>query len=529
MKKIAIFLAGLLMAAVAGAQSESPVSPRHDMLKPMLAPQADAHGIISEQPEGELRQYTRTGGATYATLYFQKTTQDDMLAETVYDDDGETVWFKNILSHAATGTWVMGKIKNGKIEVPLGQMVYWWDSDANGDAYGMRLAMVTVKGSVRNYTVKTTGNAVFAIDGNDLVLEGTSGYDDTDEYVGLGLVYTDAYNNEWSYYLDYETVYHYVEEKAVVPPDDLQTTTYSMQTGNSGHLVGVGFHGDEVYIQGVSETNIPQAWMKGTIEGDKIVFPLQYAGATTSYLTYFSGADVTYDETTGRNVYNWTDGSVTYDYDAATQSFSTSQAVFLTNTKEGFDSGESFIAPSFKPFVEKPATPMDPSFETYYDGYFNIIGYTYVVLNLPTLDADGNFINPDKMAYRFFVDDDEPYPLYTDEYPDLTEVMDELPYNFSDHRYIGAKGTGICIFQTGFDRFGVQTVYRGGGEERVSNIVYYDIVPANLNEVEPQSQPVSTTCYDVSGRRMSRPGHGITLLRTRYADGSERTKKVFNR
>ena len=42
---------------------------------------ANAHGIITEQPEGELRHYNRSGGATYAPIYFIAEQQDGISAE----------------------------------------------------------------------------------------------------------------------------------------------------------------------------------------------------------------------------------------------------------------------------------------------------------------------------------------------------------------------------------------------------------------------------------------------------------------
>ena len=269
--------------------------------QPAFAPmKADSHGIITEQPEGELRHYVRSGGATYAPIYFIAEQQDGISAEVVFSPDGTKAYFKNIISHAATGTWVEGTVSGNTITIPLGQNVYWFDSGN----YGMQLARVKVNGTITDYTVSTRGNVTFTINGNDLILNDTSGNPDSNIFNGLGLVYTTPYAGEWSYYLDYGTVLTFKDVSAVTPPENLNPVTYSMEYENSGHLVNVGFDNDDVYIQGVSQNYIPNAWMKGKLEGDRLVFPLQYGGSISTYLLYFCGADEEY-KLTDTGYFDW--------------------------------------------------------------------------------------------------------------------------------------------------------------------------------------------------------------------------------
>ena len=499
--------------------------------QPAFAPmKANSHGIITEQPEGELRHYNRSGGATYAPIYFIAEQQDGISAEVVFSPDGTKAYFKNIISHAATGSWVEGTVSGNTITIPLGQTVYWFD-DGN---YGMQLARVKVSGTITDYTCSTQGNITFTIDGNDLILNGTSGDPDNNNFDGIGLSYTTPYAGEWSYYLDYGTVLTFKDVNAVTPPKDLHPMTYSMEYENSGHLVGVGFDGDDVYVQGVSQSNIPRAWMKGKLDGDKITFPLQYAGSLSTYLLYFCGADEEYVLTDGNYydwIYTWTDGSTTFTYDADTQSFQTNQALLVNNSDEGVDRGEKFHAPLFRPFVEQPATPADPSISGFIDMYFEMTGFNIVMLNVPLRDTEGRFLDPSKVSYQLFIDDDEPYTLYPDEYKYLTEPIDEVPYLFTspemseayNRSYIYEKAYALYIFQTGFDRFGVQTIYRGGGEEHRSNISYMYFNGTGIKEMKSEELRMKNEVYDLSGRKLqdvngqrSMP-KGIVITRT--ADG----------
>ncbi len=487
--------------------------------QPAFAPmKANTHGIITEQPEGELRHYTRSGGATYAPIYFIAELQDGISAEVVFSPDGTKAYFKNIISHAATGSWVEGNVSGNTITIPLGQTVYWFD-DGN---YGMQLARVKVNGTITDYTVSTRGSITFTIDGNDLILNDTSGNPDNNTFNGIGLVYTTPYAGEWSYYLDYGTVLTFKDVNAVTPPDNLQPMTYSMEYENSGHLVGVGFDGNDVYVQGVSQSYIPRAWMKGKLEGDKITFPLQYGGTLSTYLLYFCGADEEYKLTgTGYYdwVYNWTDGSATFTYDAETQSFQTNQALLVNSSDEAVDRSEKYHAPLFRPFTEQPATPADPSISGVIDMYFPTTGFNIVMLNVPLKDTEGRFLNPSKVSYQLYFDNDEPFTLYQDEYRYLPEPIDEIPYLFASPEMSEAFSRSN-IYETGFDRFGVQTIYRGGGEEHRSNIGYHYFTGDGIKATDAGKGKGEDEYYDLSGRKLpdgklaNGKMHGLVIKRT---------------
>ncbi len=479
----------------------------------------DSHGIISQQPEGQLFAYTRSGGATYATIYFLgDERQEGIATQIVFSEDGTKAYIMNILSHAATATWVEGNIEGDKIEVPLGQMVYWFD-DGN---YGMQLARVKVNGGIEQYTVQTSGSVTFKIQEQQLVLEETSGDPSNNIFDGLGLVYTGEAANEWSYYLDYATVFTRKDVSAVVPPENLETEQYSMEYENSGHIVNVGMQGGNVFVQGVSQTRLPESWMQGKIQGSTIVFPLTYAGFYSSYLLFYSGANGEYrkgDDGYYNWFYDWTDGTTTYAYDPADGSFSTTQTIFASNSDTSGGQGEAYHAPRFRRYQEYAATPADPNVSYFQDmGRFSIL-----MLNVPLQDTEGRFMDPSKVSYQLYIDDDEPYTLYTDEYTRLPEDIDEVPYLFTDENreafsrsYIYEKAYAIYLFQKGFDRIGVQTIYRGGGEEHRSRISYYAITPDRVAEISEAAS--SEVHYDLAGRRVSASHKGLTI--TRKADGT---------
>lgn len=82
--------------------------------------------IITEQPEGTLVTYARTGEFMTVSLYGYETTYQTGRVKVVYADDGKTVYIKDPLCYAeGVGAWVQGELSDDglTISVPLGQYV----------------------------------------------------------------------------------------------------------------------------------------------------------------------------------------------------------------------------------------------------------------------------------------------------------------------------------------------------------------------------------------------------------------------
>lgn len=509
MKKHLLLILACLLASVTCAQQL-----RVPRLTPLKTPtKAD---LVTEQPAGELRVYKRTGGATMASLFFENDRrQDGMVAQVVFAEDGKTVWFKNIISHAATGTWVKGSIEGNEIHVPYGQLVYWFD---DGD-YGMLLAEMKINGSITNYTYSTTGDAVFTIDGDRLVLEGTSGDLDENRFVGLGLIYTSVEEGQeiWSYYLDYETVYERVNADGVTPPADLQVEQYAMTNGIYGHLVKVGIDGQDVYMQGISESYLPDSWMKGTFVSDtKVYFPLQVAGFYSTYLLYYCGTDLEFVNPnyggTYRYCWNAEDTGIIFDYDPETRSFTTDRGLVCNNSLDSLDRYERFAKPTLRPWAEKAAKPADPAILECNDRFFDAYGITMVAVSIPCQDVQGNYLNPQKLFYRIYLDDDEEFLFYQDEYVNLPiDGVDEMPYLYTNGRSIFPNSYGFYLYQGGFERIGIQSVYYGGDDRQETDIFYTVPVSVGVEPVHSSQSTVQSEVYDLSGRRVSKPTKGLYI------------------
>ena len=252
--------------------------------------------VITEQPAGELKTYGRGGGHYYVSsqsLYYEN---QSGTIDVVFGS-GDKVYFKDIVSGLAYGTWVEGTFNAAKdtVLVPLGQNLRYVSTY---DACIAIQLLQYVSGS--GFSVVTTETEIaFAYDAaNDIFeLQGTAFAD-----VSLAGVWTD--DGTIQNYGDYESVYSpYEAPELVVLPDGATVEEYTMDflTSNGVNdalIVGVAVVEDSVYIQGLS-SYIPDAWVKGIKEGNTVTFAAdqllgEYAGYT-SYFFYHADGVFTYD------------------------------------------------------------------------------------------------------------------------------------------------------------------------------------------------------------------------------------------
>lgn len=132
--------------------------------------------------------------------------------------------------------------------------------------------------------------------------------------------------------------------------------------------------------------------------------------------------------------------------------------------------------------------------------------------------------NPEKMKYIIY-GDDKAYEFTTDLYTGIEENMTEVPYSFTDDLdFVLQDGEHIVfLYEGGYSKMGVQSVYYGGDERTVSPIVYQTSDGIKVKT----TAPVSTEFYDLQGRRLTNPTLGLTIIKAIYADGSVKTIKYI--
>jgi len=263
---------------------------------------------VEEQPEGELRVYTRHGktvkeveeGSTEEDYrrYVVKGGEQDGNINLVFAPDG-VVWFQRPVSDSYYDGWVRGTLSPDRstITVPMGQytaytrsfdmavQVWMMTYDADNDTFVPDQSVAEV-----SYTVLHDGSiALNGSDENHVMGCVNRAFGDTFHYLDF----------EWNGNGDYATVYTQSDEVPLTPPAGLQTQSLYATTGwHDGVVwtpyqaqVSLGFDGDVVWLQGLSDL-MPKSWVKGLRRGDRLSFASrQFLGAYFSSSVYLIGVE----------------------------------------------------------------------------------------------------------------------------------------------------------------------------------------------------------------------------------------------
>ena len=449
-----------------------------------------AADIISEQPEGKQVFYSRSGSAYYYSYFGVLSTEFSGAVGNVVFGDNNEVYIKNIISQASTNAWVKGTISGSTITIQLPQSVLYYDDYG----YGLEVSKL-VYDAAEQWYVKDADQTL------KLNYDAATGKISMKSGDMVGLTYDD--DSSWSGYSDWNMVLEAVTDELVEAPAGLQTETYSLAAdGYAGSLVQIGFSGNDVYVQGL-DPNLPDNWVKGTIDGNKAIFKSgQYIGAdeVAGYHQYLlsSTSEEAYDEYWDEyyTVYALSDADIVFDYDAATKSFSNSTSFLINAGTKEVNYYAAFDKARMAPFTEVAATPADPVISQLYEGgigYYNSgYGWGYLAFNLNTSDVDGNYILPEKLSYQLYTKvNGEVKPLalsWWDYQYQQEETLTELPYGYSDGWDIYANGAeqSVYYYVIGPEAYGVQAIYRGAGEERRSEIAWAEVTELGA-EIQPEA------------------------------------------
>lgn len=518
MKKIYTLLLALLGGLTLTATAST--SETADRAKVIHRANYDYEGAIHERPEGEVHHYTRSGVAwtVTASTLVTEASQDGLFMEVVFAPDGKTVYLKDPVSTYQYDSYVSGSLSNdGKtITVPFGQVV------AHYPLYDLDITFGYVEMS--GYENHLTGIAVeediiYTIDDKGVIsLQGSS------YYKPAGFIYSD--DTTWMGYGDCFSRYTPTNATPIAAPEGLTTETFRMEAGPEGqresHIVEVGFDGNDVYMRGVS-TTYPEGWLRGTLDGTTITILPQYSGNTEKSTIFFLpgepvipevGTESNFDPAT---LWQKTD-ALTFTYEAAAHTMTSEGSLYVATAMTTPYYLEAYEKPYLEPYADAAAVLVDPVFVSYSDKYLNEYGYFDIKFQLSATDANGNFLDHDKLFYRIYLDDEQ-MTFYTDDYSQFPRYgygdLEELPYDFTEGFDIMGPGY-LSIYAHGVDRVGCQLVYYGGGKESTSNITTYDVNSKNVDTVLVgiDSLPSSLfplPSYDLCGRRANAGTHGIVI------------------
>ena len=291
--------------------------------------------MIEDQPEGELRIYNRSGGVIREvekpytveegeSPYEIIQEQQEGSLSIVFAPDNK-VYIERPVSWSYYDGWVEGTLSDdGKtITVPMGQYVAYTKSLEMAVQVGV-FVYDEERGSY--FYDESIDELTYTI--ND---DGSISQNDTDPYIILGTMnraFGDQFqylDYEWLQAGDYGSVYTLAAEQPIAPPADLVTENYYLTTANFDGMewepytatVAMGFDGDDVWLQGVSQY-LPSAWIKGTRNGSTITFPNTQLLGAYDVLLYFKCAslDLVTGNTTEKDmVLTMSDENTWYTYD----------------------------------------------------------------------------------------------------------------------------------------------------------------------------------------------------------------------
>lgn len=257
--------------------------------------QVDDHGIIIAPATGVRKVYSRSGKCYDVdddnVLYIGDQKGQLHIVEC---EDG-TVYVRNIVSTYPTGTWVKGFLVNGAIVITAGQPVLY---DEKTDA------TISLRWCVRDnndYFYYDDANEYFIFDINEV--KGTITLRNSSAWHFMGLFWDDdntfAKKGDYATTWQYENLYRPLTESTITIPDNLVTEKWYIKghalDGKEKSLVKgsvtVGFSEQSIYIKGLF-ASYPDAWMKGTINGETVTFSgLQTLGTYKGSPVYAVGSD----------------------------------------------------------------------------------------------------------------------------------------------------------------------------------------------------------------------------------------------
>ena len=462
------------------------------MMRAQKAFGPDVPGIF-EQPEGRQTFYEKSGDAYFVyIIYVVQASYAGAVGNVVFGP-GNEVYIKDVISQIKTNSWVKGTISGSTITIDFPFKAF----EVEGDEYFVE--PLTYDPASQWYIPADTKTMTLNYDAET----GAITTPDNSPYATGNLIIGLVDDTEgWTGYADWNLNMTVFDDEPMAEPENVTTETYSLSApGYNGSLCNVGFSGDDVYVQGLY-SGLPDAWVKGTKQGDKVVFKSgQYIGVdeVNGYFQYLMSANVEtewddyYEEYV--NTYTMSDNDITFDYDAATKTLTNSSTFLINAGKNEVNYVYAFTGAEIKPFVEVAATPAAPEWTEIYEAglsYYNSgYGWGYLFFEVPCSDVDGNFILPDKLSYAVWtkVNGEEKQLVFsTDTYLELDEDMTEIPYAFTDNWDIEAEGSSryVYYYVLGPEEFGLQTIYRGAGEERRSEIAWMKVEDLGA-EIQPDA------------------------------------------
>ncbi len=174
--------------------------------------------------------------------------------------------------------------------------------------------------------------------------------------------------------------------------------------------------------------------------------------------------------------------------------------------------------PAYDTYSEGTATtPAAPEIVEYH-AYNNTEGYGGISFKVDGSNSVGQPLADNKLYYKLWSDINgtlSPIVFNSTNSP-FTKDTEEIPLNYTDKNMIwhyNKLGTNVVFFISGtsttYTRVGVQTIYKGGGESRASEITWS--TPTGINNITANDVN-SDAIYNLQGVRLKTPQKGINII-----------------
>lgn len=459
----------------------------------------------------------------------------DRVGDILIGSDG-SFYFKDPIMRQRIGTWLKGTLKDGVVSFTLPQALAYAQFE---DGSQTRLLANVIERDSNTFVPVAGENVVrFSWDGDSLR--------QLDPTVKIGMVLES--NGGWTGYADWDMQLAVQRDKPTTYTGYADALDYGMSGFDYNFLynqtlafgVKLRMDGNKLII-----CDLPSApagsVVEGRIDGNTVTIPKQYMGIDSVNMchVYFQPL-YQHLRLEGRDLYadeHCTDTyTLTLDRDSMTLHAAADNAYSINcgkDVKLTIDTRGMLHNARFKPFDRnRPATPLNAQVYMYSNAN---PAWGFACFAHPMMDKDCNYVDPEQMYYRVYMDDtlqnlDAKVYVGIDS---INPTVTDIPFTLNNGANLFSFNWNymhqISTFR-GWKKLGIQVVYKAGGQERVSDIFYSDqtVVPSAVRVISgADKEIVDSVYYDLTGRRIAEPEHGLYIRVDRYSDGTTRSVKTI--
>ncbi len=495
---------------------------------------------ITEKPKGEVVNLYRTSEGYYAFFGNAKPYKaHGEWSRMVFAEDG-AVWLENPISSLYSKTWIKGyKAQGDTIAFDLPQVIYEETFDG-----------VTSKGKLYKMIAEETdkyGTYVKDEDSQTLKYLWKDGKLTLCKDMACGMC---TPTGGWSGFGENYFEGINIENNTTKPSENAKVYDGLMLYLDLNDVaqqwpVKYAIDGDDVYLGNLS-TNLKGYWIKGTMKNNEVTFPstsLVGIDTTTVCYAYASRVDYSTAYTAYGDPYDSTfvvNEPLVFTYDPAANTLNSKQKMGIHQSDgvreplKSTDIFDVYRVPLISPWVEKPNKPLPPKFSAVMPWITDMTpNYSGVEFLLSYYSVDGNYLDPSKLYYSFYIDG-EMVTFTPEEYLNVTKEMDLVPYTFDDEYQfykVSDNTRRLYYYHQPKEKIGLEALYvdevDGKPVTYSSGISEYYFDPTGINNTTLEEGNVeSITFTDLSGRQILRPGKGVYIRTITMKDGTKQSKKV---